>query len=117
MLAQANLPASFKGDAVCTYIYVRNHCANSGGTKTPYEHWFGKKPEVSHLRIWGCTSYVHIQRDKRTGIGAHMEKCIFIGYPSEYKAWSFYNPVTKKVVISERAELMKGTSLGCLLRR
>ena len=33
-----------------------------------------------------------------------MEKCIFIGYPQGYKGWKFYNPLTKKVVISERAD-------------
>jgi hypothetical protein len=32
------------------------------------------------------------------------EKCIFIGYPEGYKGWKFYNPETKKVVISERAD-------------
>ena len=33
-----------------------------------------------------------------------MEKHVFIGYPQGYKGWKFYNPVTKKVVISERAD-------------
>ena len=33
-----------------------------------------------------------------------MAKCIFIGYPDGYKAWKFYNPVNKRVIISERAE-------------
>ncbi len=31
------------------------------------------------------------------------KKCIFVGYPSGYKGWQFYNPVTKKFIISERA--------------
>ncbi|PFH45436.1 hypothetical protein AMATHDRAFT_51659 [Amanita thiersii Skay4041] len=33
-----------------------------------------------------------------------MEKCVFIGYPEGYKGWKFYNPQTKKAVISERAD-------------
>ena len=33
-----------------------------------------------------------------------MEKCIFIGYPADYKGWKFYNPVTKKLVIAECAQ-------------
>lgn len=104
MLAQANMPASFKADAVAAYVHVWNRTLTSNSDKTPYERWFGKQPDVSHLRIWGCTSYVHIQRDKRTGIGSHMEKAIFIGYPSEYKAWEFYNPITRKEIVCERAE-------------
>src|ERR1700691_4211277 len=33
-----------------------------------------------------------------------MKKCVFIGYPKGYKGWKFYNPKTKKVIISERAD-------------
>ena len=33
-----------------------------------------------------------------------MEKCIFIGYPQGYKGWKFYHPLTKQVLISERAD-------------
>jgi len=33
-----------------------------------------------------------------------MEKCVFIGYPQGYKGWKFYNPTTKKTIISERAD-------------
>jgi hypothetical protein len=33
-----------------------------------------------------------------------MEKCVFIGYPQGYKGWKFYNPTTKKTVITERAD-------------
>jgi hypothetical protein len=33
-----------------------------------------------------------------------MEKCVFIGYPDGYKGWMFYNPTTKRTVISEHAE-------------
>jgi hypothetical protein len=46
---------------------------------------------------------VLIQKDKRQGLGSHMEKCVFVGYPQGYKGWTFYNPTTKKTVISERA--------------
>ena len=73
-------------------------------SKTPYELWQRKKPNVSHLQVWGCTAYVHVQKDKRTGIGSHIEKCVFVGYPDGYKGWTFYNPTTKRTVISERAE-------------
>ena len=66
------------------------------------------------LCVWGCTAYVLIQRDKRPlrSLGTHMEKCIFIGYPPAYKGWKFYSPRSKKVMISERAELM--SAISCL---
>ena len=66
------------------------------------------------LRVWGCVAYVHIQKDKRDwgSLGSHMEKCIFIGYPPDYKGWKFYNPITKKSIISERAQFDERYFLG-----
>ena len=71
-----------------------------------------KKPMVDHLRVWGCIAYVHIQRDKREHLGLHMEKCIFIGYPDGIKGWKFYNPETRKVIISERADFDERYTYG-----
>ena len=64
----------------------------------------GHKPDVSHLRVWGCTAYVHLQKDQRSPLGPHYDKCVFIGYPEGYKAWKFYNLSTKRTLISERAD-------------
>ena len=105
MLEESRLPPSFLGQAVAAYIHIWNRCSTTSlVSKTPYELWHHKKPDISHLRVWGCTAYVHVQKDKRSGIGSHMEKCVFIGYPDGYKGWMFYNPTTKRTVISERAE-------------
>ena len=71
---------------------------------TPYEAFYKRKPNVSHLRVWGCTAYVYIQKDKRKSLEPHVEKCVFLGYPTGYKGWKFYNPTTRKVIISETAQ-------------
>jgi len=113
MLEESGLSASFWGECLAALIHVWNRCPTSAvSKKTPYELWHGKKPSVSHLRVWGCTAYVHIQKDKRRALGSHMEKCIFIGYPDGYKGWKFYNPATKNTVISERAEFDERYMMG-----
>jgi hypothetical protein len=48
------------------------------------------KSLMSHISEFLAVHF-HIQKDKRTEIGSHMEKCVFIG---------FYNPTTKRTVIS-----------------
>src|SRR3989442_8275153 len=59
------------------YVHVCNCCATSTLTGcTPYELWYKHKPNISHLRIWGCNAYVHVQKDKRGQLGSHMEKCM-----------------------------------------
>jgi hypothetical protein len=105
LLMEAGLPPQFWLECLMAIIYVLNRCPTSAlKGRTPYEAAYKRKPNVSNLRVWGCTAYVHIQKDKRQQFGPRMEKCIFIGYPQGYKGWKFYNPITKKTIISERAE-------------
>jgi transposase InsO family protein len=107
MLHESGMPPSFWGEALSSFIHVHNRVSTTSVTgMTPHEAFLGSKPDLSMLRVWGCTSYVLIQKDKRPlgSLGSHMEKCVFIGYPQGYKAWKFYNPISRKVIISERAD-------------
>ena len=66
MLSEAGLPSSFWGEALSTLVHVVNCCPTSELTNTnPFEAIYGHKPDVSHLRIWGCLAYVHVQKDMR----------------------------------------------------
>ena len=105
MLNESKLPGSFWWEAAAAFVHVRNRSPTASlHDSTPYELWHKSKPDVAHLRVFGCTSYVHIKKDKRKQLDSHTQKCVFIGYPSNYKAWLFWNPVTKKEVISNSAE-------------
>jgi len=90
---------------LASLVKVWNCCPSSAvpGT-TSYHLWHKKQPDIGHFRVWGCLTYVHIQKNKQEKLGLYMEKCIFMGYPDGYKGWKFYNPITKKVIISERAD-------------
>jgi hypothetical protein len=119
MLSESRLPPSFWGECIFSMVHVWNRLPTAllSGT-TPFQAFYKRKPDVSHLRVWGCTAYVHVQRDKRTSLEPHYEKCVFIGYPAGYKGWKFYNPLTKRSVISERADFderyFPGTSRALL---
>lgn len=105
MLNEAHLPPSYWGYALNAYVHVHNRSPTSAlSGRTPFECWFGHKPDVSHLRVFGCLAYVHIQKDKRKGLAPHTEKCIFVGYPAQYKGWIFVNLTTKRESISNTAE-------------
>jgi hypothetical protein len=88
MLHEVGLPLSFWAEALASFIHTWNcsHTSTLPG-KTPYEAFYGIKPDVSYLRVWGYVAYVHIQKDKHSygSLGVHMEKCIFIGYSDRYK--------------------------------
>jgi hypothetical protein len=51
--------------ATMTVVYVQNRLPYSAlGLKTPEEMFTGKKPEVSHLKIFGCPVFIHIPKEK-----------------------------------------------------
>ena len=105
MLHQAKLPPSFWGRCLATQVKVWNCLPTSALLgKTPHEAWYSKKPDLSRFRVFGCTAYVFVQKDKRKKLESHMRKCLFVGYPSDYKGWNFYDPTTKQFFVSERAE-------------
>src|SRR5271170_468109 len=58
------------------------------------------KPNVDHLRIIGCTAYVHINKQLRTKLDAKSIKCILVGYGNDSKAYRVWNPKTDKIFYS-----------------
>jgi len=66
--------------------------------KSPQEVWTGKKPSLSHLRVFGCDAYVNVPKEKRTKLDSKYEKCIFIGYKDHLKGYKLWNPISRKVV-------------------
>ena len=61
-------------------------------SKTPYELYKGRKPNVSHLRSFGCKCF--ILNNKKHPIGkmdAKSDKVIFMGYALNSKAYKVFN--------------------------
>ena len=54
--AGSEVPKSLWGEAVMAATYTRNRCHSRSipEPKTPCEMLFGLKPDVSHLKPWGC---------------------------------------------------------------
>lgn len=70
---------------------------------TPFEAWYGHKPDVASLRTFGCVSYVKMVRPHQPKLDDHAAPMIFIGYQPGSKAWRFYDPSTQRVVVSRDA--------------
>jgi hypothetical protein len=53
------------------------------------EKFTGKKPNVSHLILFGSIAYMHVPDEKRSKLDPKAKKCIFIGYSLEQKVVTF----------------------------
>lgn len=88
MLRSLGLERNFWGEAVKTASYQINRCPSTAlQFKTPQEMWTGKKPNNSHLRIFGCSAYGHIRQDK---LQAKTKKCVLLGYPEGTKGYRLW---------------------------
>ena len=86
MLHDQDIPMHLWAEAARIDVYVQNHTPNRVlENKSPEEVFFGKKPEVSHLIIFGCPVYIHIPKEKRTKLDPSGKKDIFVGYSESSK--------------------------------
>eukprot|EP00798_Chlamydomonas_sp_ICE-L_P017849 gene17849-biopygen26817 len=58
-----------------------------GSDQTPYEMFYGTKPSVDHLRIIGCTAYVHIPVKSRSLFAPSAKITRLEGYSDSRKAY------------------------------
>ncbi|KAL0345416.1 UNVERIFIED_CONTAM: Retrovirus-related Pol polyprotein from transposon TNT 1-94 [Sesamum radiatum] len=101
MLKAKCLSKSFWAEAIHTAAYVLNRSPTSALTRqTPFEAFHGRKPKVSHFKVFGCVAHVLIPSQKRSKLDENSVKCIFVGYSLETKGYRFYNPKAKKLLIS-----------------
>jgi hypothetical protein len=97
LLKQRGMPVVFWGEAVVTAIYILNRSPTKAlNGRTSYEAWHGRKPAVSHLRVFGCLAFGkelgHIGKlDDRSTSG------VSIGYAEGSKAYHILDPGTQRV--------------------
>ncbi len=81
MMSLTDLPLSFWGYALKTAAFTLKRAPSKSVETTQSELWFGKKPKLSFLKVWGCDAYVKkFQADK---LEPKADKCIFIEYPKQ----------------------------------
>jgi hypothetical protein len=78
---------------------------NQSGTRTlegvtPLEAWNKKKPNISHLKVFGCDAFVHILKQFFKKLESKSSKCTFIGYCQESKDYRQWDKTNKKMIIS-----------------
>jgi len=54
------------------------------------EAFKGKRPEIGHLRIFGCSIYIHIPVEKKTKMQPSGERGILVGYSEDSKAYRVF---------------------------
>ena len=81
LIHDQDFPMHLWVEAIRTTVFVENRILHGAlGFETHEEMFTGKKPKVSHLKIFDSPMFVHIPKEKRTKLDPSGKKGIFVGY-------------------------------------
>jgi hypothetical protein len=110
MIHAQGLDLEFWAEAVNMAIYIKNRCLTKVfESKTLQEAWTDRKPNVSHLRVFGCKTFAHIPDEKRSKLESKFMPCVFLGYCEGTKAYCLMCIKTKRIIKSRDVVFLKGT--------
>ncbi|MCO5597668.1 hypothetical protein L7F22_051749 [Adiantum nelumboides] len=99
-MSEKNIPPCYCAEATSTVYTMKMTHTAAVHDMTLEEKFTGKKPDVSHFKVFGCIAYVHVPDELRTKLDPKAEKCVFIGYFVEQNGYKCYNPIMRQVRVS-----------------
>ena len=119
MLQDSGLQSRFWAEALHNFVHVKNRSTHKLLKDcTPEERWWGKRPSVQHLRIFGSLAYVHTPRSKRNKLQANAQLGILVGYAVKTKGYRVWLPKSKQVIESVHVRIEESKNgVGTLFGR
>ncbi|GJY83485.1 retrovirus-related pol polyprotein from transposon TNT 1-94 [Tanacetum coccineum] len=114
MRLHVRLPKMFWEDSVTTAAYLINRGPSVPlGFRIPEEEWQGKEVSLTHLRVFGCDSYIKVKDIARDKLDAKFMKCTFISYGSNEMGYRFWDLKSHKdqVVLVDSPENLANKSI------
>ncbi|KAL1225767.1 Retrovirus-related Pol polyprotein from transposon TNT 1-94 [Cardamine amara subsp. amara] len=101
MLKAMRIPNYLWGEAVRHSTYLINRVPTKAlKSQTPYESFTSKKPNIEHLRIFGCVAYAKINGPHLKKLDERSKSVVNLGTEPGSKAYKLYDPTTRKVIVS-----------------
>jgi hypothetical protein len=84
MLTKSGMNKYFLVNVIATTIYLQNRIVTiTFDGKTSKKYWSGMKPNIEHLKILHCITYMHIPNEKHAKLDLKVINTIFVGYSLE----------------------------------
>ena len=102
MLHHAGLSHGFWKLAVDVAVHIYNRQPMRRlKWQCPQTLWNGTIPDISYFRVFGCKAFVHVPKEQRQGkLDKKAIEMIFVGYEPGSKGYRFWNPATRRIVVS-----------------
>ena len=80
LLFGSGLPAKYWSAALLHAVYLHNRLVHLETKKTPFKGYYGIKPDLSFLKLFGLRVCIKRTGDQRSKLDPHDFRGIFIGY-------------------------------------
>jgi hypothetical protein len=76
--------------------------------RTPYEAWYGSKPDVHYFCVFGCRAYAKNTTPHLKKLDDRSKPVVMLGYEPGGKAYRLLDPVTNRIIISRDVAFAEG---------
>jgi transposase InsO family protein len=74
------VPLELWGFAMQCAAYVKNRAVSSVSNMTSFEFLFKKRPDISHLKFFGCLVFSHVPDEKRRKLDPKTVEAMMVEY-------------------------------------
>ena len=100
ILKHMEVPNYLWGEAVRHSTYLINRIATKTLTlQTPYEAFKGRKPNFTHLRVFGCVAYAKTESANLKKLDNRSRTLVHLGTEPGSKAYRLFDPTLQRVVV------------------
>ena len=100
LLIDANLPMCYWEDAASYFVYVLNRTyskATVPANQTPFQAFYGTRPDVSNLPLFGTACFYHLDRKLRHKLEPTAREGRFIGFPTNMKGYKILDLKSRSI--------------------
>ena len=101
ILKHMGVPNNLWGEDVRHATYLINRVATrSLDGRTPYEALRGVKPNLKHLKVFGCISHARTESAGRRKLDDRSKALVHLGTEPGSKAYRLFDTISKRIIVS-----------------
>nr|CAN83877.1 hypothetical protein VITISV_014760 [Vitis vinifera] len=110
LMFHARVPLSLWVEAFSTVVFLINRLPSlSLAGKTPYELLFGKQPDYSMPRTFGCLCFPYLRDYSPNKLSPKSTPYVFLGYSTLHKGFQCLDCKTHRVYVSRHVQFYEHT--------
>ncbi|XP_022570911.2 uncharacterized protein LOC106407057 [Brassica napus] len=101
ILTHMQVPNYLWGEAVRHSTYLINRLATKTlSSQTPYEAFKCRKPNIQHIRVFGCIAHAKIESKSLRKLDSRSRTLVHLGTEPGSKAYRLFDPTQQRIYVS-----------------